>query len=322
MFATGHGNLVHNAGFDLWPWGTSGFAGVASDVNFGKTAARWFLQKTNGGTDAVTVSRGTNANTTDYDTWLHNKPHLELNVTALTANNTMKLRQFLDGKQDFGQTLMAVSIIASGPEGAYFYASVGDESVRITTRGDDPVSGYPIMDTHNFFVPFDNPVHDYLRITPFEAPSETGVYRLHRVQVEPVMESSWSGRGFEIRSVEDEWHLIRRYIQPVQGGDVGIGASSTQIRVPFKGPPVVGMRQTPVIPTEGRLATVNVALGSGGTAIVNSAPTFTFSTNPAVNNMGGSILIGGFTGGQVASASNYTIGPETAPICYLNADYY
>lgn len=321
MFLMNRKNLVHNSGFLLWPWGESGFSGVASDVNYGKTAARWFLQKTNGGTDAVAVSRGVNADTTDYDKWLRLKPHMEINVTALSANNTLKIRQLLDGLQDLGQMMMAVTIIASGPPGAYFYAGAGDEKERITTRGNDPVSGHPILDTTTIMMPFDDPLYTYLRVTPFESPSDTGVYRLHHVQVRAVMERNWAADGFEIRSKADEWHLIRQYIQPLQRGLLGTGtpAPNTQIRASITGPLGCGWRQTPVIPSEGVSTSITAKLFSSATLLTATPPSLTLVE---ADEMGAEVLINGFTG--VASGSTYAFknAAGNVPFAYLNADYF
>lgn len=315
-------NLCHNPRFNIWPWGTSGFTGVASTVSFGKTAARWFLQKTNAGTDAVTVSRGTNSTSTAYDKWLRGEPHMEINVSALTVGgNTMKIRQFLEGLEDLGQTMLAMTTICSGPKGSSFYFGAGSQRQKVTFYEDDIESGVPNLVTATGVFAFGDPVYEYLRVTPFEEPSHTGTYRLHHVQLDAIMDPAQIG-GIELRSLEEEWRLIERYVMPIQQGQTATGASSTQVRVPMRAPLGAGWRTTPAVATEGAAAALNVTLNSGGTVVANAAPTFSIAANPAANNMGCVVVIGGFTSGTVASASSYVVGPETAPIAYLNADYF
>lgn len=311
-------NLCHNPRFSLWPWGTSGFTGVASSVSYGKSAARWFVQKTDSGSDSVTVSQGTNANTTKYDKWLRAVPNMTITVSALSANNTFKIRQFQEGLEDLGQNILAMTVVASGPAGESFYFGAGDANYsKIDLLGDDS-NGDPILVTKTVFLPFDDSIYDYLRITPFESPSSTGTYRLHYVQCESLMDVSEISE-FEIRPDWIEWDLIARYITPIKQGMLSTGASTTSVRVPVTSPPG-GWRTTPSLPTEGRSASFSITLNSAGTLFSNPSPTFSIASNPAANNYGCVIALGGFT--STASASQYVIGPSTEPICYLDADYF
>lgn len=310
-------NICHNPRFTIWPWGTSGFAGVASTVNFGKTAARWFLQTTSGGGDTVAVSRGTNADTTKYDKWLRNRPNMTIDVSTRATNTTMRVRQFLEGYQDFGQNVIAMTVIASGPAGSTFYFGAGDNYGKITTLGNDS-AGDPILVTATEFFLFDDPVYEYLRVTPFESPSSTGVFRLHHVQCEVLMDTT-KVSDLELRTDWEEWELLSRYITPIRQGMFATGAGATSIRLPVVAP-AGGWRVTPSIATEGRAAAYNITLNSGGTVINNASPTYSIASNPTANNLGVVLALGGFT--TTTSASPYVIGPETVPICYLNADYF
>lgn len=306
-------NICHNPRFTIWPWGTSGFTGVASDVSYGRCAARWKLQTTAGGTDAVSASKGTNSEDTGYDKWLRGESNLTLDITSLSANNTMKVRQRIEGWEDFGQNIIAMTVIASGPAGGSFYAGVGSTYEKIKTLGDD--DGVPILVTKTATFAFDDPVYHYMNITPFESPSTPGTYRLHHVQCEVFLADSIS--GIELRSDTEEWDLIKRYITPITQGMIATGASSSQLRVPVAAP-TGGWYSSPTIPNEGCAATVNATLNSAGSVIVAASPTFGFPTDPQENTMGAVVLIGGFSG--VASASQYVLGPETEPVCYLDTD--
>jgi len=314
------GNLCLNPGFQLWPWGTGGFAGVASSVNFGKTAAAWFAQKTSGGTDDVEISRGTTPASTKYPHWLRDKYHMQISVNSLTANNRLMIRQFLDRGQDFGQVMLAVTILCSGPAGARFRFGAGGVRKTVITEGDDG-DGNPNIVTARLLMPFDNPAYDYMRVTPFESPSETGDYRLYFVQVEPFMSQTFIGRGFEMRLDEDEWHHLRRYIQPIPGGRAtGQLSPNTQVRRLYEGPPGCGMRQAPVIPTEGRAASVAVALMTSNSLITAASPSFAIGEHS--NAYAGDIVIGGFSG--LSSSAEYRlINPAGTPaLCYLSAERF
>lgn len=309
-------NIAHNPRFLLWPWGTSGFAGVASSVNYGKTAARWGLQKTAAGGDVVTVSRGNNSNTTKYDKWMRGAANMTIQVDALAPASTMKIQQFLDGMEVLGQNLLATTILASGPRGATFYFGAGVNMAQITTLGDDS-AGDPIVVSKTVVLPFDDPAYTYLRIIPFESPSDPGTYRLHDVQVDPIMSRDQIA-PMEIRTATEEWRMIEQYITPIRPGMLAVGAASTQVRVSVPAP-LGGWRQTPVIPTEGRAASMSVHLGSAGTLITAAAPALSIAANPVASEQLLVAAISGFPS-NITSGSQYHLG-GTEPLFYANADY-
>lgn len=312
-------NICNNPQFSLWPWGTSGFAGVASTVNYGKSAARWAFQKTAAGGDTVTISKGTNSTTTKYNKWLRGEPNMTIDISALAVNSTMKVRQFIDDGQDFGQNLVAVTLIASGPAGESFFFGVGENYDTLETLGDDS-AGDPILVTKTTFFAFDDPVFTYMLVTPFESPSNIGTYRLHYIQAEVLMDSEKIS-DLEIRTDAQEWNIISRYITPIKQGMFATGATGTTVRIPVTAPPG-GWRVTPSVPTEGRAASVNVILNTTGATVANAAPTFAVSVNPTANNYGAVITLGGFTAAAITAGDQYVIGTETDPICYLDADYF
>jgi len=303
-------NIAHNPRFQLWPFGSSGI------VATGPTAARWKLELTNAN-DVVAVSKGTNASTTKYDKWMRSEANMTIAVTGLDAASTLRIRQFQEWAEDFGQNCVVMTVIASGPAGSSFYFGIGDNYDTLTTLGND-AGGDPIMVAKTSTFAFDDPVYEYMRVTPFESPSAVGTYRLHYVNAE-VMANPNERSEFELRPEWEEWDIIKRYITPIKTGMFATGAGVTGIRIPVVAPPG-GWRIAPSIAPGGRATSVKINLNSGGTEITNNAPVFTLATTPPPNVHGCVILFTGFT--TTAAASQYVIGDNPDPIFYLNADYF
>ena len=312
-------NICHNPRFSIWPWGNSGFQGVISTTNYGKSAARWFVQTSNTTpSDVVTISKNTNADTTKYDNWLQNAPNMTINVASVATNSTMRVRQFCEAGSAFGQSIVAMTVIASGPNGSSFYYGVGDNYAKLTTLGDD-ASGDPILVTETEFFAFDDPSKEYLSVTPFETPSSNGVYRLHYVQAEVLMDPT-KVSDFEIRPDWFEWDIMARYITPIRQGMLGTGRSANTIAIPVVAPPG-GWKKAPSIPDEGKSLSSNVVLNSATSTIISiPTPSYAVSSIPLSNNLGCVVLLGNAS--SFTQGSQYVIGPETTPICYLNSDYF
>lgn len=311
-------NICNNPRFSLWPWGTTGFTGLASATNFGKSAARWFFQTTAAGGDTATISKGTNSSTTVYDKWLRGEPNMTITVSALATNSTMKVRQLLEGYNVFGQNFIAMTLIVSGPAGESFSFGVADKSAKVETLGNDD-NGDPILVTKTVVFPVDDTVYSYLRVTPFESPSAAGTYRLHFIQCEVLMDISKIS-DIEVRTDWEEWDLITRYITPIKTGMLGTASSTSQLRIPVTAP-YGGWKQVPTVPTQGRV-TSNVKANSNadGTEITAATPTYAIDTSLPATVNGCVVLIGGFSG--ATSKDPYVLGNNSTPICYLDSDYY
>lgn len=303
-------NIVHNPRFSLWPFGETGF------VNTGACAGRWKIERTNAN-DLLTVSKGTNANTTKYDKWLRDSPNMTIAITGLDANTTLKIRQFQEGAEDFGASMVAMTVIASGPAGEEFYFGVGENYAKLRTLGNDS-NGDPIMVTKTQFFAFDDPIYEYMRITPFESPSAIGTYRLHHVQAE-VLIDPLKISDMEIRPDWAEWALIRRYITPIADGMTATGASTTTIRIPIQAPPG-GWRVTPTLAVAGQAPTFKFNLMSAGTSLSSVVPVYSLSTTVPASKYGCAVQVAGLT--SVASASSYMLADNIVPVAYLNADYF
>lgn len=308
-------NICHNPRFNLWPFGTSGFTAT------GKTgAARWKMERTNG-SDLVTVSRGVNANATIYDKWLRGAANMTIAVTGLATNSTLRIRQFLEGYQDFGQNIIAMTVIASGPAGGRFMFGAGDNYSEIMTEGDD-ANGNPILVTRTEFFPFDDPQFEYLRVTPFEGPSQTGTYRLHHVQAE-VVEDPTQLRSLELRPEWVEWGIIARYVTPIKAGMMGVALSTNDyLHVPVVSPPG-GWRIPPTLATEGRAANLIAYRLSTSLLHTSASPNMSIFSTPAADRLGCNVQIGPFASPALTSGAQYILGGNTDQVvCYLNADYF
>jgi hypothetical protein len=125
---------------------------------------------------------------------------------------------------------------------------------------------------------------------------------------------------FEIRPDWVEWDIMSRYITPIRQGMSGTGRSANTIGIPVVAPPG-GWRTTPTIPNEGKQASCNVVLNSASSTIIAiPSSTYTVSNFPTPNNLGCVVLLGNSS--TITVGSQYVIGPETNPICYLDSDYF
>jgi hypothetical protein len=369
------GNILHNPRFDWWPWGSSGF------VSSGKTAARWKLERTSVA-DVVEVKKAQLPRSERYDPWLRGANTMRVAVTALDAATTLRIRQFLEGYSLFGQNMLRVTVIATGPNGGKFHIGAGENYAELRTYGDDydngtyvqtgtslvftrathrqqvgdtiklnfttggAVSGeftvtasdsdtltvtaldsaarsgsgrivVPRLTVRTIVVPFDDPQFEYLRITPFETPNMVGDYQLvyADVQVSGVTEPA----EFYPRTPWEELERMKRYLTPITQAMFATGASTTSMRMPVRAP-IGGWRVPPVIgPVVA--ASYSVTLNSGGTVIVNSAPTYSMAANPTASVDGCVLALGGFSS-SIVSASQYVLGPITEPICWLDTEGY
>ena len=303
-------NLILNPHFALWPYGTSQTSSASPDL-----AACWLWNL--GVANTATLSLQTANSSTKYVKWIRSQPCLELDITNLTNPSQFRVYQRINCQRfDLSRTLVRCTIIASGPAGESFYYGIGDQKQKITMLGQ---SGSPAIErlvaTTSVF-PVADLASQFLEITAFEEPSSIGKFYVYMMFA--AVNKGENGDRINHRCDREEWEEMSPYITPIVKGTLGIGASTTQVRIP-----VVagggGWVSNPSIPTSGQVGTIDLVDLQTATVTTHIGVTYSLGVAPTPNSYGCNVVLGNLTG--ITAGRQYIVGDTTSQICVLNHGY-
>lgn len=292
-------NALLNASFRFWDYGQSIFLANAGGVG-AYSATRWKTITT--GTVTGTVSRSTGSTNMAIPKWIRGRDTLKVTIGTMAEGANVTVRQFVEDGQRHGRTIVALTVIMSGPDGATVYAGIGDFLKPMTLRGPDT----PVTTTHYFMV--GDFVTEHMPVDIFTMPSQVGEYHVHFAQAVVGLDRP-KHSGLVIRPSSEDRRLCNRYSRPLGNGLSG---------------PCTDKRMSVPLAFEDKMRTTPTLTNMWSTAaIVNPLTGSAASANPATYTLanmgpsGGRLIIDGFSGltpGTTMMITNTALG-------VLHADY-
>lgn len=303
-------NLILNPHFALWPYGASKTSSASPDL-----AACWLWNL--GTLNTASLSLQTAGSSTKYVKWIRSQPCLELDITGITNPSQFRVYQKINCQRfDLSRTLIRCTIIASGPAGESFYYGIGDQKQKLTMLGQ---SGSPaierLVSTTSTF-PVGDLANQNLEITAFEEPSSTGKFYVYMMFA--AVNKGNNGDRINHRSDRDEWKEMSPYITPIVKGTLGIGASTTQVRIPVAAG-AGGWISNPSIPASGQVGTIDLVDLQTAAVSTHVGVTYTLGVAPSPNVNGCNVVLGNLTG--LTAGRQYIVGDTSTQICVLNHGY-